>query len=82
MFIRTVHKRNKSSKKLYTCQQLVESIRTDKGVRQKLILSLGILELPKEHWPRLAKRIETIIHDQQVLFEETTAIEQLARKFA
>lgn len=82
MFIRTVHKRNKSSKKLYKYQQLVESIRTAKGVRQKLILSLGVLELPKEHWPRLAKRIEAIIHDQQTLFEETAEIEQLARKFA
>ena len=82
MFIRTVHKRNKSSKKLYTCQQLVESIRTDKGVRQKLILSLGVLNLPKEQWARLAKRIESIIHNQQTLFEEPAQIEQLARKFA
>jgi len=82
MFIRTVHKRNKSSKKLYKYQQLVESIRTDKGVRQKLILSVGVLELPKEQWPRLANRIKAIIHNQQTLFKETTEIEQLARKFA
>ncbi len=82
MFIRTVHKRNKSSKKLYKYQQLVESIRTAKGVRQKLILSLGVLELPKDQWPRLTKRIEAIIQDQQTLFEETAKIEQLARKFA
>lgn len=82
MYIRTVHKRNKSSKKLYTCQQLVESIRTDKGVRQKLILSLGVLELPTEQWTRLAKRIEAIIHEQQTLFEEIPEIEQLSRQFA
>ena len=54
---------------------MVESIRTDKGVRQKLILSLGVLELPKDQWTRLAKRIETIIHNQQTLFEETTEME-------
>jgi len=82
MFIRTVYKRNKSSKKLYTCQQLVESIRTDKGVRQKLILSLGVLDLPREQWPRLARRIETIIYNQQTLFEEPKQIEQLASTFA
>jgi len=82
MFIRTVHKRNKSRSKLYQCQQLVESIRTEKGVRQNLLLSLGCLTLPKEQWPRLARRIETIIQGQQSLFDEIPEIQQLAREFA
>ena len=60
----------------------MESIRTEKGVRQKLVLSLGVLALPHKQWPRLSKRIETIIKGQQSLFEETTEIEELARKFA
>lgn len=82
MFIRTVRKHNKPGKRQYSCQQLVESMRTDKGVRQKLVLSLGVLDLPQDQWSRLTKRIETIIHNQQSLFEETPEIEQLARQFA
>jgi transposase len=82
MFIRTVTKKNRSSSKSYECQRLVESVRTVKGVRQKLLLSLGRLSLDKKHWPRLAKRIEAIIHGQQSLFRESNEIETLARKFA
>jgi hypothetical protein len=82
MFIRSVTKRNKSSSKKYECQQLVESIRTEKGVRQKLLLSLGRLPIPKDKWPRLTKRIEAIVHNQETLFKETPEIEALANKFA
>ena len=82
MFIRTVTKRNKSSTKRYECQQLVESIRTEKGVRQKLLLSLGRLPVSKDKWPRLVKRIEAIVHQQKTLFKETAEIEELATKFA
>ena len=82
MFIRTVYKRNKTGSVKYECQQLVESIRTEKGVRQKLLLSLGSLPLSKDKWPRLAKRIEAIIREQQTFFKEEREIEQLAKKFA
>jgi len=82
MFIRTAFKKNKSSSKLYECQQLVESIRTEKGVRQKLLLSLGRLPVAKDKWPRLARCIKTIIQGQQSLFKETPEIEKLANKFA
>ncbi|OQX96321.1 hypothetical protein B6I21_01310 [candidate division KSB1 bacterium 4572_119] len=82
MFIRTAFKKNKSSSKLYKYQQLVESIRTEKGVRQKLLLSLGRLPLAKEKWPRLVNRIKTIIQGQELLFQETPEIEALASKFA
>jgi len=82
MFIRTVQKRNKSHWIQYSCQQLVESIRTEKGVRQHLLLSLGRLNLPKGDWPRLASRIESIVNGQQTLFAETPEIEQLATEIA
>lgn len=82
MFIRTVLKKNKSSAKLYECQQLVESIRTEKGVRQRLLLSLGRLPLTKDKWPRLARRIKTIIQGQETLIKETAEIEALANKYA
>jgi len=82
MFIRSVTKRNLTSSKRYEYQQLVESIRTEKGVRQKLLLSLGRLPISKDKWPRLAKRIESIVHNQETLFKETPEIEALANKFA
>jgi len=82
MFIRTVQKRNKLSWTKYSCQQLVESVRTEKGVRQRLLLSLGKLTLPKDDWPRLVNRIESIVNGQQTLFAETPEIEQLATEIA
>lgn len=82
MFIRNVHKKNKSSSKLYECQQLVESIRTEKGVRQKLLLSLGVLPLSRDKWPCLAKRVEAIIQGQKSFFKQEPEIEKLSRKFA
>ena len=60
MFIRTVYKRNRSGSTKYECQQLVESIRTEKGVRQRLLLSLSRLPIPKDKWPSLVKRFETL----------------------
>ena len=82
MFIRTVYKKNKKSSTKYECQQLVESIRTEKGVRQKLLLSLGRLPIPKEKWPTLTKRIEAIVQGQKALFKTESEIEDLAQKFA
>jgi len=82
MFIRSVYKKNKSSSKLYECQQLVESIRTEKGVRQKLLLSLGVFPIPKDKWPPLTRRIEAIIRGQQSFIKEEPEIERLAIKFS
>lgn len=82
MYIRSVTKSNRSGSKEYKCHQLVESIRTDKGVRQKLLLSLGRLPLSKEKWPSLAKCIERIIQGQKSFINEEPEIEELARKFA
>ena len=82
MFIRTVQKRNRASSKLYECQQFVESIRTEKGVRQKLLLSLGRLAISKDNWPSLTKRIKAIIQGQKSFFKEKPELETLAQKFA
>ncbi|HEX9974256.1 MAG TPA: IS1634 family transposase [bacterium] len=82
MFIRTVVKTNRANSKRYECQQLVESIRTEQGIRQKLLLSLGRLSLSKDKWPRLAKRIEAILQGQMSFFDATPEIETLAHKFA
>jgi len=82
MFIRTVTKSNGTGSKKYQCHQLVESIRTEKGVRQQLLLSLGRLNLPNEKWPRLVARMKAIIQHQESLFAEDSDIETLAQKYA
>ena len=82
MFIRNVEKKHKNSLVLYKYQQLVESYRTEKGPRQKLLLNLGKLPIPKERWPNLAKCIEAIIRNQKVLFKEDPEIESLALHYA
>ncbi len=80
MYIRTVFKKNKNSAKRCEYQQLVETIRTDQGVQQKLLLSLGRLSITKERWPRLANRIEAILRNQQTLIPEARDIEELAQR--
>ncbi len=82
MFIRTVYKRSKASSTKYEYQQLVESIRTEKGVRQKLLLSLGRLPISKDKWPSLCKRITAIIGGQKSFLKAGPEIEALSQKFA
>jgi len=82
MFIREVVKQNKGSKKKFIYHHLVESYRSDKGPRQRLLLDLGKLTIPKSQWKRLANRIEEIVNGTPSLFEEEMEIEALARHYA
>ena len=82
MFIRTAYKRNKTGSTKYECQQLFESIRTEKGVRQRLLLSLGRLPISKYKWPGLVKHIQAIVQGQKSLIKQAAEIESLAQKFA
>ena len=82
MYIRTVKKTNGNNSKKSERQILVESIRTEKGPRQRLLLSLGRLNLPKEKWPRLVARVKAIVQNQESLFTEDQDIEKLAQKYA
>ncbi len=45
MFIKKVKKRNGRTRKVYEYLNLVESVRTEKGPRQRLVLNLGNLQL-------------------------------------
>lgn len=67
----------------YYTYRLVESKRTEKGVRQQTLLNLGVdFSLPREQWPDLTKRIEEILAGQQSLFETDCDIERLAQGYA
>ena len=80
MFIREKSKTVKGKK--YIQHQLIESIRTPAGPRQRLILNLGFLDLHPGKWKELANTIESEIHKQSRLFVTDPQIEKLAKHYA
>ncbi len=80
MFIRQVSKISKN--KIYFQYQLIEAVRTPSGPRQRLILNLGQLKIPKEQFKQLANRIEEILTNQPSLFEAPSEVEALAQHYA
>lgn len=80
MFIRETKKSRKG--KAYIQHQLVESVRTPSGPRQRLVLNLGVLELEKDKWKTLANTIEMELHGEKRLFLEDPEIENLAQHYA
>lgn len=82
MFIREVIKKNKGYAKPFVYHQLVESFRTEKGPRQRRLLELGRLTIPKAQWKSLANRIEELLSGQKLLLEPNPLIEPLAQHYA
>ena len=83
MFIRKVPHRNRKNRKEYYTYKLVESIRTERGPRQRDILNLGVgFDLPKEQWKDLANCTEEIITGQKSFIDYPKAIRSLAKKYA
>ncbi len=68
MFIRKATRKYKG--RVYTNYQVVRSVQTPKGPRQKMICSLGDLSpRPAEAWRRLAHQVEDALQGQPGLFE-------------
>ncbi len=83
MFIRKVPHKDKKNRKEYCTYKLVESVRTQRGPRQRDILNLGVdFNLPKEQWKDLANCIEAIITGQKLLFEYPKEINISAQRYA
>lgn len=83
MFIRKSPIKKKDDGSAYYSYRLVESKRTEKGVRQHTLLNLGAdFALPREQWPDLARRIEGILSGQHSLFGISCDIEILAQSCA
>ncbi len=80
MFIREKIKRTKG--KEYVQHQLTESFRTPMGPRQRLVLNLGFIDLPKDKLKELANTIENELHKQPRLFVTDPEIERLAKHYA
>jgi transposase len=83
MFIRRVPHKNRKNRKEYYTYKLVESIRTERGPRQRDILNLGVgFDLPKEQWKDLANCIEEIITGQESFIDYPKPIRSLAKRYA
>jgi len=82
MFIRTVYKKNRGSGQVYIYQQLIESVRTPRGPRQRILLNLGTLEIPPAEWKELANRIEALYLGQQEISPAAPHLESLAQHYA
>ena len=67
MFIRETKTRNKKTGKVYKKHSLVESVRTEKGPRQRTVMQLGQLTLPRKSWPLLADELERRLSGQPEL---------------
>jgi len=78
MFIRESKTKNKKTKITYSTHKLVESYRTDSGVRQRVIMSLGTLTLPKKRWRELAALLESRITGQRSFMEDDDEIAIIA----
>ncbi len=83
MYIRRTTIKSRKNGEPYYTYRLVESVRTEKGVRQYTILNLGRdFPYPRELWPDLACRIEEIISGQKRLFELPAEIETAAQRYS
>jgi Transposase DDE domain len=80
MFICEKSKRAKG--KEYTQHQLMESVRTPAGPRQRLVLNLGSISLDKSEWKDLANSIESLLYNRPELFSPDQEVEKLAKYYA
>jgi transposase len=82
MFIREITKKDRATGKVYVSHRLMEAVRTPKGPRQRIVLDLGRLDLPKDQWKILADRIEQVVSGQKRMLPVDETIERLATDFA
>ncbi|MCP4289756.1 MAG: hypothetical protein GY792_35925, partial [Gammaproteobacteria bacterium] len=65
MYIRRTTIKSRRSGEPYYTYRLVESVRTENGVRQRTLANLGRhFEVPREQWAALAQRIEQMVSGQ------------------
>ncbi len=83
MFIKKVIKTDRKTKKIYFSYHLIESVRTYKGPRHRVLLYMGSqIDLPDGDLKILAERIEDIITGQTSCISYPENIEKLAHHYA
>jgi transposase len=80
VFIREYKTKNKKTNSDYITHRLVQSVKTEKGSRQRIIINLGQLTLPKSQWKKLAYALESKLIGQVCLLENESEIERIATK--
>jgi hypothetical protein len=80
VYIREFVKTNKKTGTRYFTHRLVEGVRTPAGPRQRIVVHLGTLDLPKSEWKKLALVLEMRLSGQISLFEDDPAIAEVADK--
>ncbi|MBC8357397.1 MAG: IS1634 family transposase [Candidatus Aminicenantes bacterium] len=83
MYVRKVSHYNKSNRVEYHTYKLVESVRTERGPRQRTLLNLGTdFNLSQGKWKEFANRVEDIITGQIPLLDYPEEIENFAQNCA
>ena len=83
MFIRKVFHTDKKNNTVYHTFKLIESVRTERGPRQRMVLNLGAdFTVPEEKWKDLANRIEQIVTGQGSFVPYRKDIEEFALLYA
>ncbi len=80
MFIREYKTINKKTGTEYITHRLVESYKTEKGSRQRIIMHLGAIDIPKSHWRHLAAILETRLSGQETILEDNEQLSDLANQ--
>ena len=80
MFIREKETKNKHTGRKYKKHVLVETVRTEKGPRQRTVMQLGTLDLPKSKWKALAACLERKLSGQTTFADEPPEIEAAASR--
>lgn len=79
MFIRVNKTKNKKTNKEYIAHKLVESYKTKDGnVKQRVIMNLGRLEIPRSKWVELAYLLEQRISGQNTFISSDPELERVA----
>lgn len=80
MFIREYKTTNKKTGTEYITHRLVEAYKTEKGPRQRIIMHLGTIDIPKSHWRQLAAILETRLSGQETILEDNEQLSDLANQ--
>jgi hypothetical protein len=68
MYIRRTKVKGGPRGEVYITHRLVESVRTEKGVRQRTLLNLGKdFPVPPERWAELIQHLEQVLAGQSAL---------------
>lgn len=83
MYIKKTFKKDSKSGKIYSAYHLVESVRTERGPRQRTLLYMGSeIAIPEGEHKILAQYIEELISGEQSLLPYPEDVERLAQSYA